>query len=311
LDFGDVRVFLEVADAGGVSAAARRLGVSKSVVSRQLARVEQALGVQLLSRTTNGAALTEAGATFREHAARIAAELDSAEEAISPAGDLRGLLRIVAPSSFGPLHLAPVFAELARRHPLLHVHATYTDRFVDLASEGFDAAVRLGFLADSSLVARRIRVIRGRYVASPSYIASHGAPKTPDDLRSHEALMQGTEIWRFANRGKTILWRPRGRFKADCREALLAAALAGLGVAALPDYMIEPHAASGALAPVLTGYPPPDEGLYVVRPPSDLPPRKVRVLTDILLEYFGAGKSCAAVVAVKPGSLPLIAKDIT
>jgi len=182
LDLGDVRIFLEVADAGGVSPAARRLDVSKSIVSRRLARVEQALGVQLLSRTTHGAVLTEAGAIFREHAARIAAELDSAQKAISPAGELSGLLRIAAPLSFGPIHLAPVFAELARRHPLLHVHAAYSDRFVDLVREGFDAAVRLGFLRDSSLVARRICVIHGKYVASPSYIATRGAPTTPDDL---------------------------------------------------------------------------------------------------------------------------------
>jgi DNA-binding transcriptional LysR family regulator len=154
--------------------------------------------------------------------------------------------------------------------------------------------VRLGFLPDSSLVARRICVIHGNYVASPSYIATNGAPKTPDDLLSHEALMQGTEIWRFMNRDKPILRHPRGRFKADNGEALLAAAVAGLGVAALPDFMIEPYVAAGALAPVLTDYPPPDAGLYVVRPPGDLPPRKVRVLTDILLEYFGAGKSRAA-----------------
>lgn len=294
MDLGDVRTFLEVADAGGVSPAARRLGVSKSTVSRRLARVEQALGVQLLSRTTHGAVLTEAGATFREHAARIATELDSAQEAISPAGELRGLLRIAAPLSFGPMHLAPVFAELARRHPLLHVHAAYSDRFVDLVGEGFDAAVRLGFLPDSSLVAGRICVMPGKYVASPSYIATHGAPKTPDDLPSHEALLQGTEIWRFVNGGKPILRRPRGRFKADNGDALLAAALVGLGVAALPDLMVAPHVASGALAHVLTDYPPPDAGLYVVRPPGDLPPRKVRALTDILLEYFGAGHSRAA-----------------
>jgi DNA-binding transcriptional LysR family regulator len=291
LDFDDVRTFLEVADANGVSSAARRRGVSKSIVSRRLARVEQALGVQLLSRTTRGAVLTEAGVAFREHAARIAAELESAQEAISPAGDLRGRLRIAAPLSFGPIRLAPVFAELARRHPLLQVHAAYSDRFVDLVSEGFDAAVRLGFLPDSSLIARRICAIHGTYVASPSYIATHGAPKMPDDLLSHEALMQGTEVWQFMDRGKPILRHPRGRFKADNGEALLAAALAGLGVAALPDFMVEPHVESGALAPVLIDYPPPDAGLYVVRPPGDLPPRKVRVLTDILFEYFGAGQS--------------------
>jgi DNA-binding transcriptional LysR family regulator len=110
------------------------------------------------------------------------------------------------------------------------------------------------------------------------------------------------------NRGKPILRHPRGRFKADCREALLAAAPAGLGVAALPDYMIEPHVAAGALAPVLTDYPPPDEGLYVVRPPGDLPPRKVRVLTNILLEYFGTSKSRASVYAIKPRQVPLATK---
>jgi len=286
VDLEDVQSFLEVAEAGGVSPAARRLGLSKSIVSRRIVGLEEALGVQLLSRTTHGVALTEAGATFREHAARIVAELETAQEAISPVGDLRGLLRIAAPLSFGPMQLAPVFAELARRHPMLHVHAAYSDRFVDLVGEGFDAAVRIGFLPDSSLVARRICVICGKYVASPSYIAAHGAPQTPDDLLSHEALMQGTETWRFVNRGKTLVLHPRGRFKADNGEALLAAAVAGLGVAALPDLMIEPHIAAGVLTPVLRDHSPPEAGLFVVRPPGDFPPRKVKVLIEILLEHF-------------------------
>src|SRR5216684_8914882 len=132
MDLEDLQTFVEVADAGGVSPAARRLGVAKSIVSRRLLRLEEELGVQLLARTTRGAALTEAGATFREHAARVCAEIDLARETILPAGDLRGRLRIAAPLSFGPTHSAPVFAELARRHPLLHVHASYSDRFVDL-----------------------------------------------------------------------------------------------------------------------------------------------------------------------------------
>ena len=138
MDLEDVRTFVDVADAGGVSSAARRLGVSKSIVSRRLFRLEADLGIQLLARTTRGAVLTEAGVTFREHAMRVCAEIDVARETILPAGELRGRLRIAAPLTFGPTHLAHVLAQLARRHPLLHVHTSYSDRFVDIAGEGFD-----------------------------------------------------------------------------------------------------------------------------------------------------------------------------
>src|SRR6476646_10838454 len=154
LELEDLQTFVEVADAGGVSPAARRLGVSKSIVSRRLFRLEAELGIQLLARTTRGAALTEAGVTFREHAIRVCAEINVARETILPAGDLRGRLRIAAPLTFGPTHLGPVLAELARRHPLLHVHVNYSDRFVDLVGEGFDCAVRVGHLGDSNLIAR-------------------------------------------------------------------------------------------------------------------------------------------------------------
>src|SRR5258708_10536720 len=128
LDLEDLQTFVEVAEAGGVSPAARRLGVSKSIVSRRLFRLEAELGIQLLARTTRGAALTEAGVTFREHAARVCAEIAVARETILPAGDLRGRLRIAAPLTFGPTHLAPVFAEMARRHPLLQLQASYSGR---------------------------------------------------------------------------------------------------------------------------------------------------------------------------------------
>lgn len=287
LDVEDLRTFVEVADAGGVSSAARRLGVSKSIVSRRLFRLEAELGVQLLARTTRGAALTEAGVTFRDHAARVCAEIDIARETILPAGDLRGRLRIAAPLTFGTTHLAPVFAELAQRHPLLHVHASYSDRFVDLVGEGFDCAVRVGHLSDSSLIARRIAPIYGKLVASPDYIKKHGAPETPDELLMHQALMQGTETWRFIDGDKTVSVHPQGRFKADNGTALAAAAVAGLGVAALPDFLTEKHLASGALVPVMTRYPPPEAGIFVVRPPGQHPARKIRVLTELLIEHFG------------------------
>lgn len=294
MDIEDLRTFVEVADAGGVTPAARRLGVSKSIVSRRLARLEEELGVQLLARTTRGAALTEAGATFRDHAARIGAEIDVAMETILPAGDLRGRLRIAAPLTFGPTHLAPVFAEMARRHPHLHIQTCFSDRFVDIISEGYDCAIRLGYLQDSNLVARRVGPMYGKLVASQDYIEAHGAPDTPDELLGHQALMQGTEPWHFVDGDKPVSIHPQGRFKADNGTALVAAALAGLGIAYLPDGLTEEHVASGALVPVMTRYPVRPAGVFVVRPPGQHPARKVRVLTEMLIECFEKDQTAAA-----------------
>lgn len=282
----DLRTFVEIADAGGVSSAARRLGVSKSIVSRRLARLENDLGVQLVSRTTRGAALTEAGATFRDHAARVSAEVDLARETILPTGELRGLLRVAAPLSFGPTHFAPVLAQMALLHPRLHIHTCYTDRFVDLIAEGFDCGIRVGTLEDSNLVAKRIGPIYGKCVASPAYIEAHGSPETPEELLSHEALMQGTEAWQFMDGDKIVTLHPQGRFKADNGIALVDAAIAGLGIARVPDGLIAEHIDSGALVPVMTRFPPPPAGAYVVRPPGRYTARKIRVLTEMLIAGF-------------------------
>lgn len=286
MDIDDLRTFVEVADAGGVSPAARRLGVSKSIVSRRLSRLEAELGVQLLARSTRGAALTEAGAIFRDHAARAGAEIDVARETILPAGDLRGRLRVSAPLTFGPTHFAPVLAKMARRHPRLHLQTCYTDRFVDLIAEGYDCAIRVGYLQDSNLIARRIGPMYGRLLASPAYIEAHGAPETPDELVAHQALMQGTESWQLIDGDRVVTVRPQGRFKADNGTALIAAAVAGLGVAYLPDGLSHDYVASGALVPVMTRHLPPPAGVYVVRPPSQHPARKIRELTELLIEYY-------------------------
>lgn len=286
LDIEDLQTFVVVADAGGVSAAARRLGVSKSIVSRRLFRVEAELGVQLLARTTRGAALTEAGITFRDHAARASAEIDTAREAIFPTGELRGRLRVAMPLTFGATHFAPVLAEMARLHPNLHIHTSYSDRFVDLIAEGFDCAIRGAYLQDSNLIAKRVGPIHGKLVASPDYIKAHASPETPDELVTHQALMQGTEAWQFMDGGKIVTVQPQGRFKADSATALAAAAAAGLGIAWLPDCITHEHVASGALVPIMTRYPVPPGAAYVVRPPGQHPTRKVRVLTEMLIEYF-------------------------
>ena len=284
MDIEELETFVEVANAGGVSSAARRLGVSKSIVSRRLARLEAELGVQLLARTTRGAALTEAGVTFRDHAARACAEIDVAKETILPAGALRGRLRVAVPLSFGPTQFAPVLAEMARRHPQLHVHTAYSDRFVDLIAEGFDCSIRVGYLPDSNLIARRVGPLYGKFVASPDYIEAHGSPETPEELVAHEALMQGTESWQVTNGDRIATVQPQGRFKADNGTALAVAAAAGLGIAWLPDCLTDDYVASGALMPVMTRHPPPPAGVYVVRPPGQYPARKVQVLTELLIE---------------------------
>lgn len=287
MDIEELRTFVEVADAGGISPAALRLGVAKSIVSRRLARLETDLGIQLLSRTTRGAALTEAGATFRDYAARVCAEIDLARETIAPAGELRGRLRIAAPLTFGPTHFAPVLAEMARRHPQLQIHTCYSDHVVNLIADGYDCAIRVGYLQDSNLVARCVGPVHGMAVASPGYIKAHGAPATPEDLLAHQALMQGTESWLFMDGDRTVTVRPQGRFKADNGAALVAAAVAGLGIAWLPNILVRDHLRSGALVPVMPRYPAPPAGAYVVRPPGQHPAKKIRILTELLIEHFG------------------------
>ncbi len=268
LDIEELQTFVEVADAGGISPAAHRLGVSKSIVSRRVSRLEAELGVQLLTRSTRGAALTEAGATFRHYAAKACTEIDAAKEAILPAGDLRGRLRVAVPLTFGPTHFAPALADMARRHPLLHIQTCYSDRFVDLIAEGYDCAIRVGYLPDSNLIARRVGPIYGKLVASPDYIKAHGSPETPEEISAHQALMHGTETWQFMDGDKIVTVRPYGRFKADNGTALVVAALAGLGIAYLPDCITHEHVKSGALIPIMTRHLPPPAGAYVIRPPG-------------------------------------------
>jgi DNA-binding transcriptional LysR family regulator len=286
MDIEELRTFVEVADAGGITAAAARLGVAKSIVSRRLIRLESELGIQLLARTTRGASLTEAGATFRDYAARVCAEIEVAQETILPAGELRGRLRVAAPLSFGPTHFAPVLAEMASRHPQLHIQTCYSDRFVDLVADGYDCAIRVGHLASSNLIAQCVGPVNGSLVASPAYIKAHGAPQTLDELLDHEALMQGTETWQLMDGGKVVSVRPQGRFKADNGIALVAAAVAGVGIGYLPVGLTRPHLASGALVTILPQHPTRPAGAYVVRPPGQHPARKIRVLTEMLTDYF-------------------------
>ncbi|SEO58673.1 DNA-binding transcriptional regulator, LysR family [Luteibacter sp. UNC138MFCol5.1] len=285
MEIEDLRTFVEIANAGGVNSAARRLGLAKSIVSRRLLRVEETLGVQLLARTTRGAALTEAGSSFKEHAANVCAIIDGAREELSPDGLLHGLLRIAAPASFAA-QLAPTLAELARRHPALQVHTRFNDRYVDLVTEGFDCGVRVGYLADSSLVARKVGEVPVRLYASPDYLASHGEPEGPWAVAKHAAITPGTDAWHFQRDDATYTVHPQGRFKADSAFALAEAAAAGVGITALGDIVVAPYLASGALRPIMTAYTLPPVGIFVVRPQAQHLARKVRVFIDLMVEQF-------------------------
>jgi DNA-binding transcriptional LysR family regulator len=292
MEIEDIQAFVAVADAGGLTPAAGRLGVSKSIVSRRIARLEKGLRARLFTRTTRGTSLTEAGATFREHATRIATEADAARDAISTDGKVRGRLRIAAPLSFGATHFAPVLAELAGRHPELVIQASYSDRRVDLLTEGFDAAIRLGQLDESNLVARRIATFGGSLVASPGYLARRSAPRTPEELVTHDAVARVNEEWPLQHGDRTIRIHPRARYTADNGAALVPAVLAGLGIAMLPTFLVGEQIANGELVVLMPDYPMPEAGVYVVRPPGGSAPCKVRALIDIMVEKFG-NRSCA------------------
>lgn len=290
MEIEDIQAFVAVADAGGLTPAAGRLGVSKSIVSRRIARLEKALRARLLARSTRGTTLTEAGATFREHATRIASEADAARDAVASDGKVRGRLRIAMPLSFGATTFAPVLAELATRHPELEIQSSYSDRVVDLVTEGFDAAIRLGTLAENNLIARRIVTFGGRLVASPGYLARRGTPRTPEELHAHEHVARVNDEWPLLHGEERITFHPHARFTADNGAALVPAVLAGLGVALLPNFLIADHVEKGELAVVMPDYPMPEAGVYVVRPPGGSAPCKVRVLIDLMVERFGSMK---------------------
>lgn len=290
----DLRCFVEVVESGGFGRAALKLGVAKSILSRRIARMEAALGTRLLDRTARGVSATEAGAEFRQRSERILAELDEATAAMAErSGEVAGRLRVSIPNSFGVRHIAPLLAELAARHPRLELDVEFSDRFADLVGDRFDAAVRIGTLRDSSLVARRIAPARGTVVGSPAYFARHGRPAVPEDIEKHECLIytggsgeEGAGNWPFRSGRRTIAVRPRGRLRTASGEAILEWATAGLGLAYLPSFLASDAIAEGALEPALLDYPSPEIGIYALRPPGPHPPTKVRVFIDALVERF-------------------------
>jgi DNA-binding transcriptional LysR family regulator len=290
-------VFARVIDAGSFTAAAAQLGMSKSAVSKAIAALEDRLGARLVNRTTRCLALTEVGRAFYERCARIVAEAEEAELAVTHLQlTPRGTLRVNAPVSFGAFHLGPALAQFMGRYPELKVELELSDRFVDLLEEGYDLAVRIATaLPDSSLIARRIATNEMVVCASPGYWRQHGRPHAPEDLARHacvtHAYNPSPSEWPFVDGdGRRILVRVDGPLHTNNGDVALRAALAGLAVVRLPRFICGPDLAAGRLEPVLAAALPPPSGIYAIYPHSRHLSAKVRAFVDFLVERFGPGR---------------------
>jgi DNA-binding transcriptional LysR family regulator len=288
-------VFARVIDAGSFTAAAGQLGMSKSAVSKAVAALEDRLGARLINRTTRRLALTEVGRAFYERCVRILAEAEEAELAVTHLQAMpRGTLRINAPLSFGILHLGPALPDFLLRHPELKVDLELTDRMVDLIEEGWDLAVRIADLPDSSLIARRIADNRMVVVAAPAYWDRHGRPQHPRDLAEHACITYtyapNPNEWPFEGPEGRFAVRVDGQLRTNNGDVALETLLAGLGVDLLPCFLTGPHLASGRLEAVLTEWTPPPSGIYAVYPHNRHLSAKVRAFVDFLVERLGSGQ---------------------
>ena len=291
-DLSAMAVFARVVEMESFSGAARALGLSKSAVSKRVGRLEDRMGLRLLNRTTRRLSLTEAGAAFYQGCRRVVAEAEAAERAVTRlASAPRGRLKVNAPMSFGVRHLAPALPDFMARYPELNVDLTLNDRVVDLVEEGFDLAIRIAPLAESSLIARRLAPNRLVLCAAPSYLAAHGAPRAVEDLKDHACLLYSYQTagdaWRLCGPGGERRLAVTGRLRINNGDALLAAALGGLGVALLPCFICGQDLRAGRLIQVLPAWSgPADTAIAAVYPASRNLSPKVRVFVDFLTERF-------------------------
>jgi DNA-binding transcriptional LysR family regulator len=293
-DLSGIAVFAAVVETGSFTAAAKKLGQSKSAVSKQVTKLERRLGAQLLARTTRKLSLTEVGAAFYERCERIVAEAEEAELAVTHLQDApRGRLRVSAPLSFGIAHLAGALPEFMAAHREVTVDIDFSDRRVDIVDEGFDLAIRIGRLEDSSLIAKRIAVTRRLVMAAPGYWKERGTPNHPRDLETHDCLtysyLSAPNTWPFRNPEnprEEIIVRVKGTMNANNGNALAAAAAAGLGVIMTPTFICADHIRSGALIPALAAFEPEPLGIHALYPPNRHLSAKVRAFIDFLTARF-------------------------
>jgi DNA-binding transcriptional LysR family regulator len=287
----EITVFAKIVGTGSLSAAARDLGMSPAVVSRRLAGLEARLGVRLVNRTTRSLHLTDEGAAYFETCTRVLAEIEEADAAVSAGrAEPRGTLRVALPASFGNQYVAPLVPRFAERYPDVLLSLSLSDRTVNVVEEGFDLAIRIADLADSSLAARKLAPNRRVVCASPEYLRRHGAPRTPEDLAQHNCLATDFSMnWDYRGPdGKAGSVRVNGRYACDNWEVLREWALAGLGVALKSTWDVRRHLEDGSLVSLLPGYTfATDVAIYAVYPHRRHLPAKTRAFIEFLAESFG------------------------
>jgi DNA-binding transcriptional LysR family regulator len=268
--FEDMRLYVEVIRDGNFSAAAERLGFSKQFVSRRIAVLEARLGVRLLNRTTRRLNPTALGLEYHDRAGAIVAAAEEADRAVSShSRQLKGRLRLTVPFSYGLSFLPGVIGAFTAQHPEAEIDLSFSDRYVDLVHEGYDLAVRIGVLPNSSLVAKRLAAIRFLTVASPAYLARNGEPALPEALRTHTCLLYGQRRdvhWRYRTGKHTAAIAVRGQLLADNGDALAHAAAAGGGIVQLPEFIVAPYIDAGRLQPILRDFEPRPAAAFAVYP---------------------------------------------
>ncbi len=291
--FSSLPIFVSVVECGSFSAAAAQLKITKSAVSKRINQLEDELGTRLINRTTRTLSLTEAGKRYFDYASQA---LQLAQQGIDSVTELQGspqgLLRITAPMTFGILYIAPLISEFIALYPSIEIELNLEDKIVDLVQDGYDLAIRIGELANSALIAKRISPCKSVLCAAPAYFAKHGEPQKPSDLVAHNCLrytyFRGGCEWTFYDGNQPLRVLPRGNFSVNNSEAIRRALLDGLGIAQMPTFIVAKDIAAGKLQAIMHQYALPLHAIYAVFPDRKHLPLKVRSFIDFITEKLGA-----------------------
>jgi len=287
----EIECFIAVAELGSFVKAGDALNVSKAAVSRTIVELEARLGTRLMQRTTRRLSLTEAGSLYLERCKQIVSALEDADQMLTAGNtDPTGLLRINVPQTFGVLHLVNVWPSLLRRYPGIRLDITLSDRIVDIVEEGYDLAIRITRLTNSSLICRKLTSTRLVVCASPDYLQSHGTPSHPEDLKDHLVVgysySTDKDEWHFDGPNGPLSVKTQARMYANNGDTCVAAALAGIGITRQPTFMLSEHIRNGKLVPIMPEYISLEAGIYAVYPSRTHLPPKVRATIDFLVHAF-------------------------